>query len=220
MHRAVIFDLDGTLVDTAPDLMGATNHILALMGRRAITMDEVRAFVGHGAKALIARGAVATGEPLDDASLSHYFAEFLRYYEAHIADHSQLFPGVEKLLSRLQDKQVKLGVCTNKLEGLSVRLLKEIGLAPYFGAVVGPDTIHIAKPDPAPYRETLRRLGAERSVMIGDSETDIKTGKAAGVPVFAVTFGYTPMPVETYNPDAVVSHYDELWPLIERALAL
>lgn len=220
MVRAVIFDLDGTLVDTAPDLMGATNHVLALMGRRAITMAEVRAFVGHGAKALIARGAAATGEPVDEASLAHYYAEFIRYYEAHIADHSVIFPGVVPLLEKLQAADVKLGVCTNKLEALSVRLLKAIGLEQYFGAIIGPDTIHIAKPDPAPYLETLRRLGATRSVMIGDSETDINTARAAGVPVFAVNFGYTPKPVETYNPDAVVSHYDELWTLISRAIEL
>ena len=220
MQRAVIFDLDGTLVDTAPDLMGATNHVLSLMGRRSITMPEVRSFVGHGAKALIARGAAATGDPVDEPTLSHYYAEFVRYYEGHIADGSVIFPGVIPLLDRLAGADVRLGVCTNKLEGLSVRLLEAIGLSQYFGAVVGPDTIHIAKPDPAPYHETIRRLGANHSVMIGDSETDIKTARAAGVPVFAVNFGYTPLPVATYNPDAVVSHYDELWTLIAKALVI
>lgn len=217
---AVVFDLDGTLVDTAPDLMGATNHVLSLIGRRPITMPEVRAFVGHGAKALIARGAAATGDPLDDASLSHYYAEFVRYYEAHIADASVPFPGAVSLLQKLEEAGVKLGICTNKLEGLSKSLVEALGLSKYFGAIVGPDTIRIAKPDPAPYFETVQRLGGTRSLMIGDSETDILTARAAGVPVLAVSFGYTAKPVETFSPDAVVNHFDELWPLIASKLAL
>jgi phosphoglycolate phosphatase len=219
---AVIFDLDGTLVDTAPDLMAATNHVLARMERRPITMTEVRAFVGHGAKALISRGAAATGDPVDEATLAFMHAEFLRFYAAHIADSSFIFPGVEALLEALSQAGVKLGVCTNKLEGLSVQLLEELKLSRFFGAIIGPDTINVAKPDPAPYQETLRRLGiasAERSVMIGDSETDILTARAAGAPVIAVPFGYTPRPVASYNPDYLIAHYDEALPLL-RQLAI
>ncbi len=217
---AVVFDLDGTLVDTAPDLMASTNHVLSLIGRRPITMLEVRSFVGHGAKALIARGAAATGEALDDAALSHYYAEFVRYYEGHIAEGSAPFPGALKLLDRLRDNDVKLGICTNKLEGLSRRLLDALEITHYFGAIVGPDTIHIAKPDPAPYLETLRRLAAQRSVMVGDSETDVLTARAAGVPIFAVSFGYTQEPVANFSPNATVSHFDELWPLLQKQLQL
>lgn len=218
--RAVVFDLDGTLVDTAPDLMAATNHVLSLIGRRSISMEEVRSFVGHGAKALIARGAAATGEPLDDKALAHYYTEFVRHYEKNICNGSTVFPGVVAVLDKLRGRDVKLGVCTNKLEGLSNRLLEAIGLRSYFGAVIGPDTIQIAKPDPAPYRETLRQLGATRSVMIGDSETDILTARNAGVPVYAVTFGYTQKPVQEFSPDAAISHFDELMPHIERGLGL
>jgi phosphoglycolate phosphatase len=217
---AVVFDLDGTLVDTAPDLMGATNHVLSLMGRRPITMVEVRSFVGQGAKALIARGAAATGEPLDNASLAHYFAEFLRHYEAHIADGSLPFPGAISLLERLRANDVRLGVCTNKLERLSKSLIQALGLSDYFGAIIGPDTLQIAKPDPAPYRETVKRLGGNRSLMIGDSETDVLTARAAGVPVIAVSFGYTQRHVSSFSPDAVVDHFDELWPLIQSKLSL
>jgi phosphoglycolate phosphatase len=216
--RAVVFDLDGTLVDTAPDLMGATNHVLSLLDRRSITMEEVRAFVGHGAKVLIARGANATGDSLDEKSLNYYFAEFLRYYEKNIAVNSAIFPGVGELLKLCESHGIKMAVCTNKLEGLSVRLLNELGLSRYFGAIVGPDTISIAKPDPAPYFETLKRLNvaAEDSIMIGDSETDILTARAAKVPVIAVTFGYTQTPVAEFKPDYLVSHFDEIWDILKK----
>ena len=216
---AVIFDLDGTLVDTAPDLMLATNHVLAGAGRRAMTMAEMRAFVGHGARALISRGFAATGTPVAPAALEPLYQQFVTYYGANICQGSTIFPGLVALLQRCQAEGLKLGVCTNKLEGLSVQLLEALELKRYFGAVVGPDTLGIAKPDPAPYRETLRQLGgAARSVMIGDSETDILTARAAGVPVIAVPFGYTPKPVAEYGPDALVEHYDEMWAAIEKQL--
>ena len=216
--KAVIFDLDGTLVDSAPDLMLATNYVLSRLERRAITMDEVRSFVGHGAKALIARGCAATGDAIDEKTLNFCFAEFLRFYEKNIAVNSVAFPGVINLLNRCAAGGLKMGVCTNKLEGLSVRLLQALGMEKYFGAIVGPDTISIAKPDPAPYLETAKRLvvPAKDSIMVGDSETDILTARAAGVPVIAVTFGYTQKPVSNYNPDYLVSHFDEIWDIIQR----
>jgi phosphoglycolate phosphatase len=216
--RAVIFDLDGTLVDTAPDLMTSTNHVLSLMNRRPITMKEVRSFVGHGAKTLIERGVAATGEAIDEKTLNYYHAEFLRYYEKNIAVNSEIFPGVATLLQRCEAEGFQMGVCTNKVEGLSVRLLEALGLAKYFGAVVGPDTINIAKPDPAPYFETVKRLGVapENSILVGDSETDILTARAAEVPVIAVTFGYTQKPVAIYNPDYLVSHFDEIWDILQK----
>jgi phosphoglycolate phosphatase len=218
--RAVVFDLDGTLVDSAPDLWRATNHILASLGRRPISLDDVRGFVGHGARALIARGLAATGDGADRDTIEKLFAEFIRYYGEHIAEGSQAFPGVIALLDRLAEHGFRLGVCTNKLEGLSVSLLEALDLAKYFDAIVGPDTIGIAKPDPAVYRETLKRMNEPvgQSVMIGDSETDILTARAAGVPVIAVTFGYTPRPVADFSPDFVISHFDEAWPAIGQAL--
>jgi phosphoglycolate phosphatase len=216
--KAVIFDLDGTLVDSAPDLMLATNHVLSRLERRAINMDEVRSFVGHGARALIARGAAATGEAIDDKTLDFCHAEFLRYYGKNIAVDSVAFPGVVDLLERCAADGLKMGVCTNKVEGLSVRLLQALDMAKYFGAIVGSDTLNIGKPDAAPYLETVKRLGvpAKNSLLIGDSETDILTARAAGVPVIAVTFGYTQQPVTNYNPDYLVSHFDEVWDILQR----
>ena len=214
--RAVIFDLDGTLVDTAPDLMAATNHVLALLRRRPITMPEVRTFVGRGARILIERGVAATGDAIDEASLTYYHAEFLRHYEGHTADRSEIFPGVVALLKRLADSGIKAGVCTNKPEDLSRLLLDTLDLSRFFGAVVGPDTIGIAKPNAAPYLEAVRRLGVEpqHSIMVGDSDVDILTARAAKVPVIAVTFGYTAKPVAEFGPDYLVSHFDEIWEIL------
>ena len=216
--KAVVFDLDGTLVDTAPDLMAATNHVLSLLRRRPITMTEVRSFVGRGARILIERGVAATGDAIDEASLSYYHAEFLRHYEGHTADRSEIFPGVVPLLTRLGDSGIKAGVCTNKPEGLSRQLLDALDLSRLVGAIIGPDTIGIGKPDAAPYLETVKRLGVsvENSILVGDSETDILTARAAKVPVIAVTFGYTPKPVAEYGPDHLISHFDEVWDILKR----
>lgn len=219
--RAVIFDLDGTLVDTAPDLMHATNHVMATLGRRPITMDEVRAFVGHGARALIARGCAATGEPADPRAVETLYQEFVIYYAANIASDSVPYPGLTGFLDRCRAEGLALGVCTNKLESLSIQLLEALGMRHYFGAIVGPDTTGAAKPDPRPYFETVKRLGVApaNSIMVGDSETDILTARAAGVPVLAVPFGYTPRPVSEYGPDRLISHYDEAWDAIDQLFA-
>jgi phosphoglycolate phosphatase len=218
--KAVVFDLDGTLVDTAPDLWRATNHILVSLGRRPISLDDVRAFVGHGARALIAHGLKATGDGADPGTVEKLFAEFVGYYGEHIAEGSEAFPGAIALLDRLAEAGFRLGVCTNKLEGLSVRLLEALDLMKYFDAVVGPDTIGRAKPDPLTYRETLKRMkqNITASVLIGDSETDVSTARAAGVPMIGVTFGYTPRPVAEFAPDFLISHFDEAWPAIAKAL--
>ena len=218
--EALIFDLDGTLVDTAPDLMAATNHIMALEGRPAVSELQIRQFVGHGAMDLIKRGLAATGTVPDEARLKILHRQFLDYYGKNIATHSKLFDGLMPLLDQAAARGLKMGVCTNKVEGLSSKLLEEIGIAKYFTAVVGGDTLPIMKPNPEPYFEVARRLrvDASRSLMFGDSETDILTAQNTGVPVIAVTFGYTPQPVQTYNPTHVISHYDQAWPIISQYL--
>ncbi len=220
--RAVIFDLDGTLVDTAPDLMRATNHVLVEKGRRPISMDEVRAFVGHGARSLITRGLRATGELPDGYDVEPDYERFVAYYSANIAGGSVAFPGLVRLLDRLKAEGFGLGVCTNKLEGLSVQLLDALDLSRYFGSVVGPDTLGIAKPDPAPFYEAVKRLELDspRALMVGDSETDILTARNAGVPVIAVPFGYTPRPVQEFGPDRMIQHFDEAYEAIQDLFAL
>lgn len=220
--RAVIFDLDGTLVDTAPDLMRATNHVLETLGRRTISMAEVRSFVGHGARALLTRGLAATGGLPENYDVEPDYNRFVAFYSQNIAEGSVPFPGVIRLLERLKDEGVGLGVCTNKLEGLSVQLLDALGMSRFFGSIVGPDTLGIAKPDPRPFREAVSRLGlvAPRAIMVGDSETDILTARNAGVPVIGVPFGYTPRPVEEFGPDRMISHFDEAHDAIQDLFAL
>jgi phosphoglycolate phosphatase len=220
--RAVIFDLDGTLVDTAPDLMRATNHVLEGLGRRAISMDEVRSFVGHGARALLTRGLAATGGVPENYDVEPDYRRFVDFYSGNIAEGSVPFPGVVKLLERLRGEGFGLGVCTNKLEGLSVQLLNALDMSRYFGSVVGPDTLGVAKPDPRPFREAVSRLGlvAPRAVMVGDSETDVLTARNAGVPVIGVPFGYTPRPVAEFGPDRMIAHFDEAYEAIQDLFAL
>ena len=192
MHlEALIFDLDGTLVDTAPDLLAATNHVLTSQGREAISEKQLREFVGHGAMDLIRRGLTATGGVPDDETLKKLHGELLKYYGSNIAVHSRVFDGIPKLLQRAKARGLKMGICTNKVESLSRKLIAEIGLSDYFGAVVGGDSLPVMKPDPGPYLEVARLLNVDpkHTMMFGDSETDIKTAKAAGVPVVAVSFG-------------------------------
>jgi phosphoglycolate phosphatase len=218
--EALIFDLDGTLVDTAPDLHAATNHVLGLIDRPAISMAELRAFVGHGAMNLIERGIAATGDAVDKATLKKLHAQFLTYYGENISDHSVVFDGLLDVLDKAQARGLKMGVCTNKVEGLSHKLLTELNMMQRFGSLVGGDTLPIMKPDPAPLVEAAARLGvaSKNYMMVGDSETDIRTAQNAGVPILAVSFGYTSQHVSAFNPTHVIDHYNEAWAIIERYL--
>jgi phosphoglycolate phosphatase len=218
---ALVLDLDGTLVDTAPDLAQATNHVLRQHGRRAVSLDEIRTLVGHGARKLIKRGFALTGRELADDLVEPLFNQFIDYYGDHISERSRPFPGVIALLQRCREAGIKLAVCTNKQEGLSLKLLAELKLSGYFSAVVGADTMGIAKPDPAPYREAVRRAGATvpTSLMVGDSGTDVLLARAVGVPVIAVSFGYSDRPVAEFEPDHLVDHFDDIWPLVCAGLA-
>lgn len=208
----LVFDLDGTLADTAGDLMGTLNFILAREGLDALPLASARSLLGAGARALIARGFAQAGRTLSPEKLQQLFAEFLERYNAHIADNSWLFPGVEAALDRAAQAGYRLAVCTNKLEHSSHLLLRALGLADRFQFVCGQDTFGVAKPDPTPLIETIGRVGGERTraIMVGDSRTDIDTARAAGIPVIAVDFGYTDVPVAQLHPDRVISHFDEL----------
>jgi phosphoglycolate phosphatase len=218
--EALIFDLDGTLVDTAPDLHAATNHVLGLIGRNPISMAELRAFVGHGAMNLIERGVAATGAPVDQNTLKKLHGQFLDYYGDNVADHSVVFDGLLAVLDKAQARGLKMGVCTNKVEHLSHKLLTELNMMQKFGSLIGGNTLPVMKPDPAPLIEAATRLGVnpKNIMMVGDSETDIRTAQNAGVPVLAVTFGYTSQHVSAFDPTHMIDHYDEAWPIIERYL--
>jgi len=214
----IIFDLDGTLVDTAPDLIDTLNVILGREGLPAVPYDEARALIGHGARSMIERGLAIAGRPAGD--IERLFGDFVAYYADHVADRSRPFPGVEAALDTLAGRGCTFAVCTNKLEWLSVRLLNSLKLAGRFAAICGQDTFGVQKPHPEALLGTLRRAGGslERAVMVGDSQTDIATAKAALMPVVAVDFGYTHIPVAQLGPDKVISHYSHLPEAIEMLL--
>ncbi len=208
----IVFDLDGTLVDTAPDLIDTLNVTLARLGVAPVVFQEARTMIGGGVRPLLEGALQARGRGLPASQVDRIFADFLELYAAHIADRSRPFPGLEAALQGLVDRNCRLAVCTNKLEGLSIRLLEKLGLSPYFAAICGQDTFGVRKPDPRILQRTIARAGGnlERALLVGDSSTDIETARAAGIPVIAVDFGYSPRPIETFKPDRVISHFDGL----------
>jgi len=212
LPKTVIFDLDGTLVDTSPDLTAALNAVLTAAGRKPLPEIEVRHLVGRGARVLIERGMAATGEPADEALVPKLFQDFLDYYGAHIADRSKPFPGAEKAVRRLAADGHPLGICTNKPEALSFKLMDALRLRSLFPVILGADSQPYRKPDPRHLLDTIAKLGGDRSdaVLVGDSETDVKTARAAGVPIVLVSFGYTEIPVRELGADAVIDHFDRL----------
>lgn len=211
MHT-IVFDLDGTLIDTAPDLVDTLNIIFARKGLPPVPYATARNLIGGGARGMILRGLAAEGRVLAKTELDRMFAEFLVYYTEHIADRSRPFPQLVPTLDWIAERGYRLAVCTNKLERLAVLLLKTLGLADRFGAICGQDTFGIQKPDPEVLRRTIQRAGGvpDRAIMVGDSGTDISTARAASVPVVAVDFGYTEVPVATLSPDRLISSFDEL----------
>jgi phosphoglycolate phosphatase len=213
----LVFDLDGTLVDTAGDLIGTLNHILAAENIPPVPLETARPMLGAGARALIERGLSAAGRSISRERLEEMYLGFLAHYEAHIADESRTFPGVEAALDRFEAAGWAFAVCTNKIEHPSVRLLTELGLAERFRAICGQNTFAFCKPDPRALLATIDRAAGDpqRAVMVGDSKTDILTAQAAAVPVVAVDFGYTDRHVSEFAPDRVISHFGELWDAVQ-----
>ena len=212
----IVFDLDGTLIDTAPDLIDTLNAVLARHHLEPIPFEASRVMIGAGVRPLLLRGLASEGIKLPPEQVDQLFAEFLDIYAAHIADRSRPFPGLERALDTLAARGCRLAVCTNKLEWLSVKLLKQLKLASRFVAICGQDTFTMRKPDPEMLRLTIARAGGDtgHAVMIGDSMTDVATARAAGVPVIAVDFGYTDTPPRELGADRLISHFDELAPAV------
>ena len=210
--RTIVFDLDGTLVDTAPDLIGSLNVLFAREGLAPIALDDGRGMIGGGVRRLIERGLSLQGRTFTDAEIDVLFADYITHYAEHIADSSRPFPGVDMALDVLAGRGSRFAVCTNKLGWLAVRLLDRLGLSQRFVAICGRDTFGVEKPDPEILRRTILAAGGDLadSIMVGDSGTDIATARAAGVPVVAVDFGYTDVPVAELDPDRVISHFDAL----------
>jgi phosphoglycolate phosphatase len=207
----IVFDLDGTLVDTAPDLTAATNHALSLAGAAPVTVEELHPFIGRGSKAMIDAGLGFRGVSVSGEDSARLHKAFLEFYADNVAVASRPFEGVPELLDMLGHAGARLAVCTNKYEALSRLLLVELKLADKFAAVAGRDTFPVCKPDPAHLTGTIAMIGgrADRAVMVGDSEVDIATAVAANVPSIGVTFGYTSRPVRELGAGAVIDHYSE-----------
>ena len=208
----ILFDLDGTLADTAADLCETLNVILERHGRDRVPEGDVRGLVGGGARVLLERGFERTGAPASNEKLDRLFAEFIEHYSAHSSDRTQLFPGVRDELERLQAAGWLMAVCTNKIEELTHPLLKALQIDHYFPVVIGGDTLPVKKPDPEHLWEAVRRLGGEtdHAVMIGDSETDTAAAENAGLPCICVTFGYRRVALEDLKVEALIESYAEL----------
>ncbi len=207
----IVFDLDGTIVDTAPDLLSATNHALGLVDLEPVTLAELHPFIGRGSKAMIEAGLRFRGRSVGEEESRRLHEAFLAYYADNVAVGSRPFEGVPELLNQLAAAGARLAVCTNKYEALSRLLLTELKLADRFQAIAGRDTFPVCKPDPAHLTGTIAMAGgrADRAVMVGDSEVDIATAVAARIPSIAVTFGYTARPVRELGPGAVIDHFRE-----------
>ena len=208
----VVFDLDGTLVDTAPDLLDSLNHCLEAKDMEKIDPVALRRYVGHGGRVMIERAFEAQQKHLSPEELDRLVDIFIEHYGMHMPGRSALYEGAEQAMEQLAEAGYLLAVCTNKFEGLSVKLLGGLGQTSRFGAICGGDSFAFRKPDPRHLLETIRKAGGdpERAVMIGDSRTDIDTAKAAGIPVVAVDFGYSDLPVSAYDPSRIISHFREL----------
>ena len=211
-RTSILFDLDGTLVDTAADLAWALNRCLGEIGRRAVSQDEVRLMIGGGIAQLVSLGLEATGGLVADRELERLTGQCKNLYEEHVADHSRPFPGVAEALPVLSGAGFAMGVCTNKPEEASRRLLSALGLGPWIPVIIGGDTLGVRKPDPAMARAVIERLGAtaDTAVLVGDSATDVTLARAAAIPVILVDYGYSAEPAHALGGDAVISSLEAL----------
>lgn len=220
MTRSAIFDLDGTLAHTAPDLVGAANDLMDEHGLPRMDVSIAEKTAGFGAKALIRAGFENANEQYDDARVDALFQPFLDRYAARIADESHFYDGAEEVLDTLARDGWLLGICTNKPESLAIELMKAFGALDRFGALLGADTLPVRKPDPEHLFQTIARIGGDpsRSVMIGDTDTDLKTARAAEIPCILTTFGYSHIPVARLKPDAIVDHFSQIPAALERVI--
>src|ERR1700712_294191 len=210
--RIVVFDLDGTLVDTAPDLISALNFVLEGQGLQPVPLHAARNMIGAGARKLIERGLELEGRAASVEDIARLTGDFIDHYAAHIADASRPFEGLEDALDDLGARGYRFAVWPNKLEWLSKLLLERLGLSARFAAICGADTFGVSKPDPAILRETVARAGGQLSstIMVGDAGPDIGVARRAGIPVIGVEFGYTDVPIAELKPDRLIGHMRDL----------
>jgi phosphoglycolate phosphatase len=216
----VVFDLDGTLIDTAPDLMSTLNTVLGEQGLPPLAYEMAPLLVGRGARAMLEKGFAADGKPLDEPDASRLFDRFIDVYLGRIADQSRPFPGVIEALDRLEADGAALAVCTNKRTDLSLAVMDALGLTSRFRVIVGPDMAPRPKPDASHLLRAIELAGGEpaRAVMVGDSINDVLAAKNAEVPVVLVSFGYTDVPPRDMDADVLIDRFDELHDAVMRIL--
>ena len=212
-----MFDLDGTLVDSAPDIRSGLNATLATDGLAPFDVDRVKIMVGCGSRRLIERALVARGETVESGRVDRLVDIFEKIYADNPCQETRIFPGALSLMEKLAAGGIRLGLCTNKPGTATLPLLEALDLARHFGAVVTGSDGFAKKPDAAMLAATFARLGctAEDGVMIGDSAADVGCARAAGCPVVLVSFGYTPEPARALGADAVVDSFDEILPILQ-----
>ena len=210
--RTLVFDLDGTLVDTAPDLINALNFVLHREGIAPVPLAKARNMIGAGARKLIERGLELEDRVMGADDIDRLMKDFVAYYAEHIADESRPFEGLEAALDQLEAQGFGFAVCTNKLEWLSKLLLDKLALSRRFAAICGADTFGVAKPDPVILQQTLARAGTPLAgaIMVGDAGPDVGVARRAGIPVIGVEFGYTDVPIAELKPDRLIGHFREL----------
>jgi len=211
--KAVLFDLDGTLIDSAPDLHVAANKLLSEENCRDITLEETTKMIGDGVPKIVERAFAATGYTMEEGELDGFVKRYLKFYEPHAADLTAPFPGGVECLKRLREKDYELAVCTNKPFIATQEILGGLDLADQLSAVIGGDTLSgIKKPDPRHLLAALdiMKIGAENAIMIGDHANDVNAARGAGMPVIICRFGYTNGPAENLEGDLVIDHFDEL----------
>ncbi len=219
--RTVVFDLDGTLADTSQDLLASANACFQARGYGDLldARDTLTAF--HGGKAMLRLGFSRLDQPWDEADVERAYPELLAAYAGALDLHTVMYPGAVAAIETLRRQGYAVAVCTNKPEALALELLRRLGVLDLFGAMIGADTLPVRKPDAAPFVAAVTRAGGTvaRSMLVGDTETDRKTGLAAGVPVVLVTFGPEGQGVARLNPEALLHHYDELPGLAARLVS-
>lgn len=211
--KTLFFDLDGTLVHSAPDLQATANWLLAQEGRGSITIEQTIQFTGEGVPTLVKRAFQATGDEPDAKELAALTKRFVERYLPRSAELSELYPNVRQTLEQLSAAGYDLAICTNKPEGPALNLMKAMNLTKFFPVLIGGDTIPGAhKPDPQCLLVGIERMGTDpaNAVMVGDSEVDAKMAQAAGVPVILMSYGYTKTPLEELNADAIIDDFNQL----------
>ncbi len=211
------FDLDGTLVDTAPDLCRAVNHALATNGRPELSEAATRAVIGGGTRAMLARALERTGGTVDEAIFEGLYDALIAHYERHTSEHSAPYPGCLAALDALAARGCRLAVVTNKQERFARKLLDELEMTERFACILGGDTLGPGRSKPARdmLDEALRLTGGKRFAMVGDSSFDVRAARAAGAPVVVLSIGYHDMPPDQLGADALIGHYDELLGVLE-----